>query len=121
MPFAEPWRVAPFLKPWHDARDEFRDGSVPKLANLGRAARAGLRVPETAWAWAQALAEAGPRTFPDDPWRAAPPLPCVVRSGSPTEDGAATSNAGQFTSVVVRDAADFPAALAEVVAALPRE
>src|SRR5947209_6185549 len=106
--------------PWHDFhKDEFRDPSIPKLANLDRASRAGLRVPPTAWAWADDLAGDAPHVFPDffDPLQ----LPCIIRSGSPTEDTAQTSNAGRFLSVVVRRPVDFPRALAEVIAALPRK
>jgi len=45
--------------------------------------------------------------------------PVIVRSGSPTEDTFATSNAGQLLSLPVRDPAAFGDALARVVAALP--
>jgi pyruvate,water dikinase len=44
----------------------------------------------------------------------------IVRSGSPTEDTQATSNAGQLLSVAVRDPGSFSEALARVVAALPQ-
>jgi phosphohistidine swiveling domain-containing protein len=89
----------------------FEDRSIPKLHNLARASRAGLRVPETWWAWARELAIGS-----DPPLRA----PCIVRSGSPTEDTTATSNAGQLLSLVVRSPDDFADALGRVVAALPR-
>src|SRR5262249_14899640 len=49
-----------------------------------------------------------------------PAGPCIVRSASPTEDTAATSNAGQLLSLVVDDPAGFSGAVARVVAALPR-
>src|SRR4051812_31951224 len=91
----------------------FDDPSVPKLSNLGRAARAGLRVPKTFWARADALRD--PPGCADPPL----PLPCIVRSGSPTEDGAVTSNAGRFTSLAVRDRGEFAGAVAGVVGSLP--
>jgi pyruvate,water dikinase len=47
--------------------------------------------------------------------------PMIVRSGSPTEDTQATSNAGQLLSVAVRDPSAFGEALARVAAALPRD
>jgi len=106
---------------WHDAARPgpgFTDPSIPKLHNLARAARAGLRVPPTVWAWARTLADAGPVPLPSA-LGGSSPLPCVVRSGSPTEDSAATSNAGQFLSVVVRSEAGFPLAVADVAASLP--
>src|SRR5215831_18014800 len=96
---------------WQPLR-RFRDASVPKLNNLRRAAAAGLRVPPTWWAPA-ADAPAGP---PDD----LGPGPCIIRSGSPTEDRRTTSNAGQLLSLVVRDRAEFAESLRRVVAALPR-
>jgi rifampicin phosphotransferase len=88
----------------------FRDRTVPKLYNLARAEAAGLRVPAT-W-WARAAEAEG--TAPCD-------VPCIIRSGSPTEDTFETSNAGQLLSVVVRAHDAFAAALARVVEALPRE
>jgi pyruvate,water dikinase len=97
--------------PWRTLR-HFRDAAVPKLNNLRRAAAAGLRVPPTWWAPA-AGAPAGP---PDG----LGPGPCIIRSGSPTEDQRTTSNAGQLLSLVVRDRADFAESLRRVVAALPR-
>lgn len=91
----------------------FKDPSVPKLDNLRRAAAARLRVPETWW---MPAAEAA-RSI------GAPPLdgPVIVRSGSPTEDTQATSNAGQLLSLVVRDSGEFSESLARVAAALPRD
>jgi phosphohistidine swiveling domain-containing protein len=92
----------------------FRDTSVPKLDNLRRAAAAGLRVPETWWMPAADIAgsDAG-----------SPPLhgPVIIRSGSPTEDTQATSNAGQLLSLAVREPDRFAESLASVVAALPRD
>ncbi|HEX9941089.1 MAG TPA: PEP-utilizing enzyme [Thermoanaerobaculia bacterium] len=101
--------------PWRTLT-RFRDASVPKLDNLRRAAAAGLRVPETWWMPAAAAGEGG----------VAPPQslacgPVIVRSGSPTEDTRATSNAGQLLSLAVRDPGSFAEALARVVAALPRD
>ncbi|HEX3529885.1 MAG TPA: PEP-utilizing enzyme [Thermoanaerobaculia bacterium] len=101
--------------PWRPLK-QFRDPSVPKLDNLRRARAAGLRVPETWWLPAADAAL--------DPERRAPPPslaggPVIVRSGSPTEDTFATSNAGQLLSLPVRDPAAFGDALARVVAALP--
>lgn len=104
--------------PWL-ALEQFDDPAIPKLHNLRRAGRAGLHVPATVWAWAAELEQA-----PSGSLHLAAPLPdvpCIVRSASPTEDTAATSNAGQLLSVVVEDAAKFAAAVARVVAALPRE
>lgn len=101
--------------PWHPLK-QFKDPSVPKLDNLRRARAAGLRVPETWWLPAADAAL--------DPERRLPPPsladgPVIVRSGSPTEDTFATSNAGQLLSLPVRDPAAFGDALAWVVAALP--
>ncbi|HEY2738621.1 MAG TPA: hypothetical protein VGK45_09455, partial [Thermoanaerobaculia bacterium] len=101
--------------PWFPLK-RFRDPSVPKLDNLRRARARGLRVPETWWLPAADAAL--------DPERMAPPpslagRPVIVRSGSPTEDTFATSNAGQLLSLPVRDPAAFGDALARVVAALP--
>jgi rifampicin phosphotransferase len=92
----------------------FRDPSVPKLDNLRRAAAAGLRVPETWWL---------PAAEAERPDAGLPPLdgPVIVRSGSPTEDTQATSNAGQLLSVTVREPGAFGQSLARVVAALPRD
>src|SRR4051794_21468746 len=108
MPSATPWR------PLSDSRD----ATVPKLHNLALAARRGLRVPETFWASAEVLESCGPPPFPSLPGLT---LPCIVRSGSPTEDTGTTSNAGQYLSLPVASAADFSRAVADVVAALPRE
>lgn len=107
MPSVNPWRF-----------DAFRDPTVPKLHNLFLAAAAGLRVPLTCWARAEDLAAVGPAPLPSF-LDATPPLPCIVRSGSPTEDTAATSNAGRFTSLVVPEAANFARAVADVIASLP--
>ena len=71
--------------PWRELA-RFRDASVPKLDNLRRAEAAGLRVPETRWTWA-AEADAGVRRPPRGV-----DVPCIVRSGSPTEDTNETSN-----------------------------
>lgn len=100
--------------PWRKLA-RFRDPSVPKLDNLRRAAAAGLRVPETWWMPASE-AEKG-ASIP----AALAGRPLIVRSGSPTEDTHATSNAGQLLSLAVRDPAGFPDALARVVAAMLRE
>jgi pyruvate,water dikinase len=93
----------------------FRDASVPKLDNLRRAAAAGLRVPETWWLPA----------FEAENVTAPPPSlagrPVIVRSGSPTEDTQATSNAGQLLSLAVREPREFAESLARVVAVLPRD
>jgi hypothetical protein len=107
--------------PWRPLK-RFRDSTVPKLDNLRRARAAGLRVPETWWLpAAEALA-----VDPIDPTPAAPPDPLaggpvILRSGSPTEDTLATSNAGQLLSLPVRDPAAFGEALARVAGALPRD
>ena len=105
--------------PWK-ALETFREPAIPKLDNLRRAARRGLVVPKTVWAWARdlegdgaaAVAVAVPVDLGDGPW--------IVRSGSPTEDTRATSNAGQFLTLVVPAPGAFADAVARVVAALPR-
>ncbi|HMC88413.1 MAG TPA: PEP-utilizing enzyme [Gemmataceae bacterium] len=94
----------------------FRDASVPKLHNLRRAAKAGLRVPPTWWLRAEAANRSEVATPPEN----IGPGPLIIRSGSPSEDQATTSNAGQFLSLPVHDRAGFSAALAQVVASLPR-
>jgi phosphohistidine swiveling domain-containing protein len=106
--------------PWRELA-QFSDPAVPKLNNLRRAAAAGLRVPATWWmAGVEAASEAAPP--PSLAGRA-----LIVRSGSPTEDTLATSNAGQLLSLAVRDLAApgvpgaFGDALARVAAALPRD
>jgi hypothetical protein len=98
--------------PWKPL-DRFDDPSIPKLHNLRRADRAGFAVPTTVWALARDL-EAGP---PEAPLG----FPCIVRSGSPTEDTQTTSNAGQLLSVAVPEPDEFADAVRRVVAALPRE
>ncbi len=101
--------------PWRRL-EAFADRNVPKLDNLRRAARAGLAVPTTVWAPAVLLA-----AHPDvEPPRAIRGLPCIVRSGSPSEDTATTSNAGRFLSLPVHDPAGFREAVARVVAVLPK-
>jgi rifampicin phosphotransferase len=102
--------------PWRKLA-RFDDPSIPKLHNLRRAAAARLRVPETWWLWAAGV---------DNPVRVAPPAalagrPLILRSGSPTEDTRVTSNAGQLTSLPVREPDRFGDCLARVVAALPRD
>ena len=89
----------------------------PKLDNLRRAAGTGFPVPEpTYWAYAADL-----QREPDACRALTAPvgLPCIVRSVSPTEDTAEGSRAGQFLSLVVQDARDFPDAVARVIASLP--
>jgi hypothetical protein len=100
--------------PWRTLAG-FKDPAVPKLDNLRRAAAAGLRVPETWW---MPASEARRQI---DPPRALAGRPVIVRSGSPTEDTQATSNAGQLLSIPVREPGGFGESLARVVAALPRE
>lgn len=104
--------------PWRTLR-RFRDRSVPKLDNLRRARAAGVRVPETWWLPAAEAADLDPALAAPPPSLAGRPL--IIRSGSPTEDTFATSNAGQLLSLPVRDAAGFGEALARVAAALPRD
>jgi pyruvate,water dikinase len=99
---------------WH-VLTQFRDATVPKLDNLRRAAEAGLRVPPT-W-WLPAAGAASLRA-PELPHGLADG-PVIVRSGSPTEDGRATSNAGQMLSLNVTNPADFADAVRRVAAALP--
>jgi pyruvate,water dikinase len=103
---------------WRTLR-RFRDRSVPKLDNLRRARAAGVRVPETWWLPAAEAAAADPAFAAPPPSLAGRPL--IVRSGSPTEDTFATSNAGQLLSLPVRDPAGFGDALGRVAAALPRD
>jgi rifampicin phosphotransferase len=102
--------------PWQPLKS-FRDASVPKLHNLRRAARAGLRVPPTWWLRADADSRSEVATPPEN----IGPGSLIIRSGSPSEDQATTSNAGQFLSLPVHDRAGFAAALAQVVASLPRD
>src|SRR3954447_16267745 len=92
----------------------FRDAAVPKLDNLRRAAAAGLRLPPTWWAEAQAVA-AGDWPEPT------PPFPLIVRSSSPTEDGRTPANAAQLLSLVADRSADFAPSLRAVADALPRD
>jgi len=115
MPSVKPWPFGELTPRGVEPSQGFSDPSVPKLANLTAAARAGLRVPPTAWAWADALPARPSPAWPGEP----PGLPCIVRSGSPTEDTAAGSNAGRFKSLIVRSPGAYPAAVAEVIAALP--
>jgi pyruvate,water dikinase len=91
---------------------QFRDPAVPKLHNLRRASAAGLRVPPTWWLDADVPARISPPALPLGP-------PLILRSGSPSEDGEETSNAGRFVSLVVEALADYPDALRRVVEALP--
>lgn len=99
--------------PWRKLA-EFRDAAVPKLDNLRRAEAAGVRVPETWWMPAsKARGEMAPPSLAG--------RPVIVRSGSPTEDTQATSNAGQLLSLAVRDPGSFGESLARVVAALPQD
>ena len=92
--------------------DRFRDQSVPKLLNLRVARKAGLGVPATVWT----RASEGPLPWPSDEGIG---VPCIVRSGSPTEDSQKTSNAGQFKTLIVHSALDFERSLSEVIDALP--
>jgi len=95
--------------------DRFADAGIPKLHNLKLAARSGFAVPETVWARASDLEASPPDALPIG----VPDVPCIVRSGSPTEDTGATSNAGRFLSLAVDRPEDFAGAVARVVAALP--
>ncbi len=106
MRSAEPWLPL----------DRFADPTVPKLYHLKQAARAGFAVPETRWASARALDATPPTRLPTD----LPDTPCIVRSGSPTEDTRVTSNAGQLLSLTVARPEDFAEAVRRVVAALPK-
>src|SRR5947209_10784144 len=103
--------------PWQPLT-AFRDPAVPKLNNLRRAAEAGLRVPPTWWLRADEVLATGRRKPPD---AIRFPYPVIIRSGSPTEDGRTTSNAGQLLSLPAERPGDFADALARVVAALPRD
>ncbi len=95
-------------EPWLPL-DRFDDPGVPKLFHLKQAARAGFEVPETYWARAETL-EADP---PDRLPSGLPDAPCIVRSGSPTEDARTTSNAGQFLTLIVEKPEDFAGSVAE--------
>src|SRR4029079_4452996 len=97
--------------PWRTLAG-FKDPTVPKLDNLRRAAAAGLRVPETRW---MPASEARRQI---DPPRALAGQPVIIRSGSPTEDTQATSNAGQLLSLAVPDPAEFASSLVRVAEAL---
>ena len=102
-----PWRPLP-RRP---------DGLPPKVGNLATAAAAGISVPPTVWAPAAEAAGAGPPV-------GAGPGAVILRSASPTEDLAGSSQAGQFHSEVVDDPHDralFENALAAVVGSLPRD
>ncbi len=92
-----------------------RDRSVPKLYNLRRAARAGLRIPPTVWSLASDL-ELGSCAPPPSI-----PGPWIVRSASPTEDSAESTAAGQFASCNAEDPAGFSEAARTVVASLPKD
>ena len=110
----------------HGPHQPFTDPTIPKLHNLTRLRQAGygLVVPPSLWAWADELGpgEAAIPMVVDDTGRYFPfGFPCIIRSGSPSEDTAATSNAGRFLSLVVTEPAAFPASLAGVIAALPRD
>jgi pyruvate,water dikinase len=94
---------------------EFSDPSVPKLNNLRRAERAGIRVPRTVWI--EADRASGGTGLPMD----LGPAPWIIRSGSPTEDTHTTSNAGQLLSLVVREESTFTDTLRQVVDALPAD
>lgn len=93
---------------------QFRDPSVPKLFNLLTAERAGIAIPQTWWI-AASVAETPER--PAD-LRA---VPMILRSGSPDEDTASTSKAGQFLSLPVAPGEDFASAFRRVVDALPKD
>ncbi len=94
-----------------------RDPSLPKLANLRHAARAGLSVPPTTWLPAGAV----------DLRRVAPPAsigaPWMVRSASPSEDTDEGTAAGKFVSCAVQedDPDAFRDAVRSVVESLPRD
>jgi hypothetical protein len=102
--------------PWKKL-DRFNDIRVPKLFNLKRASLAGFAIPPTVWARAIDLERSWPVEIP----KIVENQPCIVRSGSPTEDTQTTSNAGQLLSLVVTDPSKFANAVSEVVAALPRQ
>ena len=57
---------------------------------------------------------------PDDLPAEVPDAPWIIRSGSPTEDTVASSNAGQLLSLAVERPEDFTDAVRRVVAVLPR-
>jgi pyruvate,water dikinase len=101
--------------PWRPL-EHFRDRAVPKLNNLRRAAAAGLRVPATWWLPAAELE----RLHGIEPPAGLDAGPCIIRSGSPTEDQRTTSNAGQLLSLVVRQRAEFATLLRRVIEALPK-
>ncbi len=95
--------------------ERFKDAAVPKLFELGRAAKAGLKVPPTWWATATSLRAAPHTTLPT-------PLQnqnIILRSGSPDEDTQETSNAGQLHSEAVMAGQSMEGALRRVLEALP--
>ncbi len=105
------------FSPWRPLA-ALRDRSLPKLDNLRRAAQAGLPVPEpTMWAFAHDLDPQRDLHLPALVNHVG--LPCIVRSISPTEDTAQSSQAGQFLSVVVNNAQALPHAVAQVTLSLP--
>lgn len=94
----------------------FRDRGVPKLWNLRRAERKGIRVPPTWWMAAGAARGTGAAAEPE---AALGPAPWIVRSAAASEDGPRGSNAGRFLSLPVRDRAAFAEALGDVAASVP--
>src|SRR3954454_3512163 len=118
-----PWRVT-YQR--HGPHQPFTDPTIPKLHNLTRLRMAGhgLVVPPSLWAWADELdrGEVPVPMIADSAGRFTPfGFPCIIRSGSPSEDTAASSNAGRFLSLVVAEPEAFETSLADVIAALPRD
>ena len=95
--------------------ERFSDARVPKLDNLRRAARAGLRVPPTVWSYARDV-RAGEASRPGIVRDA----PLIVRSASPNEDGLDSTSAGRYLSVALHEPGEaaFREALERVLAAL---
>lgn len=109
---------------WHTLNDLDHDddegiGHVPKLSNLCTAHDSGLDVPPTVWGAADSALTASIEN--DFGLFAAHgiTIPCIVRSGSPTEDSATTSNAGQFLSLKVERSEDLADAIRQVAGSLP--
>ena len=94
----------------------FRDPGTPKVDNLRRAAAARLRVPPTWWLRGADVATGTAVELPAELGAG----PVILRSGSPTEDGHLTSNAGQLLSLIVAERARLAESLRRVIDALPR-
>ena len=102
-----------------DRSEELARGPIPKLHYLRLAEKSGIPVPQTLWCPANTAIE--PQSDPLDATNISQRItfPCIIRSGSPTEDTTLTSNAGRFLSLKVERAEDFRSALHQVALSLP--